>query len=197
MSLQEQHTAAADKFVVVMNHEEQYSIWPAERPLPLGWNEAGKAAGKAECLEYIKEVWTDMRPLSLRKQMAEAATHPSSSPTSSTSASESRSSLVERLSADPSGVKLLIPAGEAAEDLKRILDSGYVYIQFTETAGQTKLRVKLTASSCDLSRADFTRRVGSAHLEGELTLDFKKVRCIVDIDIQTLTGEGLLKVLPA
>lgn len=56
---------------VVVNHEEQYSIWPAHRDPPLGWTLAGKSGPKAECLEYIKEVWTDMRPLSLRKQMAE------------------------------------------------------------------------------------------------------------------------------
>ena len=56
-------------FRVVVNHEEQYSIWPAERELPLGWSEAGKSGSKDECLAYIKEVWTDMRPLSLRRQM--------------------------------------------------------------------------------------------------------------------------------
>jgi MbtH protein len=58
---------------VVVNHEEQYSIWPADRELPLGWKEAGKKGLKPECLAYIKEVWTDMRPLSLRKQMEQAA----------------------------------------------------------------------------------------------------------------------------
>ncbi len=58
-------------YKVVVNHEEQYSIWPDHRELPLGWNDAGKSGTKAECLEYIKEVWTDMRPLSLRKKMEE------------------------------------------------------------------------------------------------------------------------------
>jgi MbtH protein len=57
-------------YKVVLNHEEQYSIWPADRENALGWNDAGKTGTKAECLEYIKEVWTDMRPLSLRKKMA-------------------------------------------------------------------------------------------------------------------------------
>jgi MbtH protein len=56
-------------YKVVMNHEEQYSIWPADRENALGWTDAGKSGTKAECLAYIKEVWTDMRPLSLRKQM--------------------------------------------------------------------------------------------------------------------------------
>ena len=60
-------------YKVVMNHEEQYSIWPADRENALGWNDAGKTGTKAECLAYIEEVWTDMRPLSLRKQMEDAA----------------------------------------------------------------------------------------------------------------------------
>jgi MbtH protein len=59
-------------FDVVVNHEEQYSIWPAHRDKPLGWNYGGKTGSKAECLAYIKDVWTDMRPLSLRKKMAAA-----------------------------------------------------------------------------------------------------------------------------
>ncbi len=58
----------------MVNHEEQYSIWPDDRELPLGWNLAGKRGTKQACLDYIEEVWTDMRPLSLRKQMqAEAS----------------------------------------------------------------------------------------------------------------------------
>lgn len=57
-------------YKVVVNHEEQYSIWFADRDLPLGWREVGVTGPKTECLAYIKEVWTDMRPLSLRKQMA-------------------------------------------------------------------------------------------------------------------------------
>jgi MbtH protein len=60
-------------YKAVINHEEQYSIWPADRQNPLGWNDAGKTGTKAEVLSYIDEVWTDMRPLSLRKQMEEAA----------------------------------------------------------------------------------------------------------------------------
>jgi MbtH protein len=60
-------------YQVVVNHEEQYSIWPVGRELPLGWSGVGKEGTKAECLAYIEEVWTDMRPLSLRKKMEESA----------------------------------------------------------------------------------------------------------------------------
>lgn len=56
-------------YKVVVNHEEQYSIWPAHRDLPLGWSAVGKEGKKDECLAHIKDVWTDMRPLSLRKRM--------------------------------------------------------------------------------------------------------------------------------
>jgi MbtH protein len=56
-------------YKVVINHEEQYSIWPANKGNALGWTDTGKTGFKSECLEYIKEVWTDMRPLSLRKKM--------------------------------------------------------------------------------------------------------------------------------
>jgi MbtH protein len=71
MNTEEQEDTTIYK--VVVNHEEQYSIWPADRENPLGWRDGGKSGTKAECLEYIKEVWTDMRPLSLRKKMEEQA----------------------------------------------------------------------------------------------------------------------------
>jgi MbtH protein len=53
---------------VVMNSEEQYSIWPLGRVNALGWRDTGKSGSKEECLAYIKEVWTDMLPLTLRKR---------------------------------------------------------------------------------------------------------------------------------
>jgi MbtH protein len=71
MSRDEQEDTTIYK--VVLNHEEQYSIWPADRENALGWQDAGKTGTKEECLAYIKEVWTDMRPLSLRKKMEAAA----------------------------------------------------------------------------------------------------------------------------
>ena len=59
-------------YIVVVNHEEQYSIWLPDKELPLGWKKTGFKGTKAECLNNIKEVWTDMRPLSLRKKMEAA-----------------------------------------------------------------------------------------------------------------------------
>jgi MbtH protein len=69
----EQNTAAEDNYIVVINDEEQYSIWRDDSNVPAGWRVVGKSGPKSECLQYIEEVWTDMRPLSLRKRMAETA----------------------------------------------------------------------------------------------------------------------------
>ena len=57
-------------YAVVVNHEEQYSIWPAERELPPGWSTVGVQGLKSVCLDWIKEHWTDMRPKSLRDRTA-------------------------------------------------------------------------------------------------------------------------------
>ena len=51
----------------VVNDEEQYSIWLEDRPLPAGWRDTGRRGSSKECLDYIAEIWTDMRPLSVRR----------------------------------------------------------------------------------------------------------------------------------
>jgi MbtH protein len=60
-------------YLAVVNDEEQYSIWWEERELPAGWRATGKRGTKQECLDYIATVWTDMRPLSLRRHMEQLA----------------------------------------------------------------------------------------------------------------------------
>lgn len=61
-----------ETFRVVVNHEEQYSLYPADREPPAGWRDGGKTGNREACLAWIGEVWTDMRPLSLRRAMADA-----------------------------------------------------------------------------------------------------------------------------
>jgi len=56
---------------VVINLEDQYSIWPTSKTIPPGWRDEGKTGAKEECLNYIKEVWVDMRPRSLKELMDE------------------------------------------------------------------------------------------------------------------------------
>ena len=60
---------------VVISDEERYSIWPDYKEIPWGWRADAKSGSKQECLDYIKEVWTDMRPLSLRQRMQEQASN--------------------------------------------------------------------------------------------------------------------------
>ncbi|UPK75777.1 MbtH family NRPS accessory protein [Nocardioidaceae bacterium SCSIO 66511] len=60
------------EYLVVLNDEEQYSIWLADKPLPAGWHTDGTRGTKDECLDHIEQVWTDMRPLSVRKRLANA-----------------------------------------------------------------------------------------------------------------------------
>jgi MbtH protein len=62
-------------YTVLVNHEEQYSLWRSTLNIPVGWTSTGKVGTKAECMAYVDELWTDMRPLSLRKKMAAQAKH--------------------------------------------------------------------------------------------------------------------------
>jgi uncharacterized protein YbdZ (MbtH family) len=182
-------------YKVVVNHEEQYSIWPADRETPLGWRDAGKSGPKAECLSYIEEVWTDMRPLSLRKHMEEAAKRPAppEPPSEPPVPTRTGDELVDRLSEGEHPVEASLRPDRTAERLKQSIDRGFVHIKFTGTRGGTELGVRLDRDRSDVSRADFERRTGSVHLEGALTLNYVPVRCIADIDLSTLSGHGRLE----
>lgn len=68
-----EHEEPRALYKVVVNDEEQYSIWPLDRETPAGWRDEGKQGSKAECLAHIEEAWTDMRPRSLREQMEKKA----------------------------------------------------------------------------------------------------------------------------
>ncbi len=61
-----------DLYVVVVNDERQYSIWPADRGLPGGWHNAEFEGSRSQCLAHIERVWTDMRPLSVRRFLGQA-----------------------------------------------------------------------------------------------------------------------------
>lgn len=71
--MSEQQTDAGPVYCVVLNDEEQYSIWWVDRELPAGWRTDGTKGSREECLAHIGEIWTDMRPLSLRRRMEQEA----------------------------------------------------------------------------------------------------------------------------
>jgi uncharacterized protein YbdZ (MbtH family) len=180
-------------YKVVVNHEEQYSIWPEYKENPLGWKDVGKAGAKAECLAYIKEVWTDMRPLSLRKKMEEMAKNPPPQPSPPDPNRPREKSLVDRLCEGNHPVETGLRPERTAKLFKEAIDRGYVHIKFTQTKGGTELGVRLVRDACDFSKADFESGVGTVHIEGALTLDYVKVRCVADIDLKTLEGAGRLE----
>jgi len=183
-------------YKVVVNHEEQYSIWPADRENPLGWKDVGKSGPKAECLAYIEEVWTDMRPLSLRKHMEEVARQPvPPMPPPSVQDATAEVPLVKRLAQGSHPVVPGLHPQASVQALKEGIDRGYVHIKFTNTRGGTELGVRLDTAACDFSRADFDAQTGTVHLEGGLTLDYVKVRCIADIDLPTLAGQAHLEIV--
>ncbi len=187
-------------YKVVVNHEEQYSIWPADRENPLGWRDAGKQGPKAECLDYVQEVWTDMRPLSLRLEMEEDARRRAAQPEEPEEAIEEleeEESLVDRLARGDHPVIVSLRPERTLAALKERLDLGYVHVKFTDTRGGTELGFPIDKQALDLSRADLERGGGTLRLSGPLTLDYVKVSCVADIDLATLEGHGHLEILPA
>ena len=180
-------------FLVVRNHEEQYSIWPVGREIPLGWVDCGFNGDKQSCLKHIESVWTDMRPLSLRKQMATLAITPATE-----SPSESLPTgldLVERLCAQSHKVRVVVRPEKSVEAFKEALERGFVQIEFTETQGGTVLGFPVDTEQSDLSQMAGNKKSGQAVISGLLTLNFQKVRCVATIDLNDLTGEGKLELI--
>ena len=188
-------------YAVVMNHEEQYSIWPAHRELPRGWTAVGKQGPKDECLAHIKEVWTDMRPLSLRKKMAELeARRPELEAEEARRIAEAanrpkdpRDDLVGFLAAGEHPVEAGLRPEKTVQRFREALDRGFVHIKFTDTRGGTELGFALDPAASDLRQADFEKGTGRVHVEGGLTLNYQKVRCVADVELATLTGRGRLE----
>jgi uncharacterized protein YbdZ (MbtH family) len=164
---------------VIVNQEGEYAVWAANREVPPGWRDVGKGGSKSECVAYIREVWSKTRPSGGEGQV-------------SRSSSESEEELVHYLSQGRHPVESSLRAERSARALKQRIDLGHVHIKFTATRGQTELGVALDREATVLTQADFERQTGDVHLEGELTLNDVRVRCVADIDLRTLTGLGHL-----
>jgi hypothetical protein len=103
--------------------------------------------------------------------------------------------LVQRLSEGDHPVTVGGPQPSLQELQKRATDMGYVCIKFTDTRGGTDLGVRVDKEATDLSQANFEQGTGTAHIEGTLTLNYVKVRCVADINLATLDGIGHLVIL--
>lgn len=176
-------------YQVVLNDEEQYSIWPSGREIPLGWREAGKSGTKPECLAYIEQVWTDMRPLSLRKRMSELQPEPPPPEPSLLPPDD----LIDLLSQAGHAVVIRLRGEDRVKRLREAIDGGYVLITFVNTKGGTELGVPLDEERTDLTRADFGNATGIVRLAGTLRLNGTPVRCVADVAIETLEGSGHLE----
>ncbi len=84
---------------------------------------------------------------------------------------------------------------KSADDLKQAIERNYVLVKFTDTRGGTELGLRLDNALTNLSETDFGQSRGTAHLVGNLTLNYVKVRCVADVDIATLEGQGHLEIL--
>ncbi len=103
--------------------------------------------------------------------------------------------LVQRLSTGAHPVTVGGPRPSLEEFQQRLENMGYVFIKFTETRGGTDIGVRIDKQATDLSQANFDQGSGYVHLEGTLTLNYVKVRCIAEINLATLQGTGHLVIL--
>lgn len=181
-------------YAVVLNHEEQYSIWPVDQELPSGWRTEGTTGTKDACLDHIETVWTDMRPLSLRLFLEEQARRSEEeTPAPDGPVEDEGPSLLERLAEGDHPVEPGLRPDRTAVALRESLERGYVLIRFTDTRGGSELGVTVDPEATDVSGADFDAGTGTVRVIGDLTLDFESARCHADIDLATLHGRGRLE----
>lgn len=186
-----------EHYTVVINAEEQYSIWPTFKKVPAGWKEVGFQGLKDSCLAYIQEIWKDMRPLSLRKKIAERKgewEEQKRKLLQSPAQKPAQSALVTFLS---QGVHPITtgPTNKNCRELKESLDRRHVHLTFQDTQGTTCIGIKLDIEKSVYNPEDLDREQGNLHIEGTLVLDFVPVRCVVDLQLPSLDGNGFLIVL--
>ena len=165
-------------YKVVVNHEEQYSIWPADREMPLGWNDVGKSGRKVECLAHIEEVWTDMRPLSLRRKMEEDAR-------------KAREEVAEFTKGEHE-----VRVGWLQASISQIedaLDRGFLALTFLGAQGAQEVGVIVDRDATRLVRAGPGEESGSLHVEGSGRIyAVGEFECVADLDLTTRKGTGRL-----
>jgi uncharacterized protein YbdZ (MbtH family) len=179
-------------FKVVRNEEEQYSIWPQDRENPLGWYDEGKAGLKQECLDHIEKVWTDMRPLRLRKHMEELQERGDHAPENSLDEHSGESDLepvedlVTRLSRGRHHVS--VERYKTFTAFREAIENGFVLVRFTQTRGGTELGFRIDRQESLFDPTKFS----STRLVGRFTLDDARVECHVEIEGDQLEGVGYL-----
>lgn len=187
-------TDSADSTVynVVINDEEQYSIWPEHREVPAGWRAVGVSGLKAECLDHIENVWTDMRPLSLRKAMANP---PKVREKVNDVPQEAIESLPIRLSRQPQPVELILRSERSSDGVIQQLKSRCIHIRFTGTRGGTDLALAISETDAQRYMDQISSGEKRLHITGDLTLDYVPARCVAEIDLSKFAGTAQLNLL--
>ena len=191
------------EYRVLVNGEEQYSLWLADLSVPTnGWKDTGVKGSKAECLKYVGEVWTDMRPKSLRDHMEAFAKKQAEDRAAGRLPPEPEpvrrepprvNDLVQRLCEGQHHVSA--ERYKSAADFKQAIDNGYVLLKFTETKGGTELGVRLDKSQTVLDGVDFEAGTGTVKVCGTLVLNYNEVEFPAEVDISNLQGKGCLRLI--
>lgn len=170
---------------VVVNHEQQYSIWASAEP-PAGWQVVGQPGTRDECLDRIATLWTDMRPLSLREFMSaelqpieDSLPEPDLEPT-----------LVDRLCCEQD-IELELFAAPSLELLRERLEQGVLHLRFPATRGPTILAIELDPDT-RAKAATLDADTPALELYGALQLDFVDLHCRARIALGDLRGRGSL-----
>jgi uncharacterized protein YbdZ (MbtH family) len=188
------------QYKVVINYEQQYSIWLVDRAIPKGWKDVGKIGLRSDCLAYIKDAWTDMRPLRLRQRCDENPSSPQAEAGGCSVVNEqvcsgpTSNGLVNLLATGYHPVELRMRGQDPLKALKESIDRQFVYVMFTDTRGGTELGVRLDHSASNIDDANWESGKGKIRLEGSLQLNSISVRCVAEIDLQSLSGTGKLLV---
>ncbi len=186
-------------YKVLINHEGQYSIWPAERKDPKGWREVGKKGTKTECLTYIDEHWVDMCPLSVRKMVEQGSRKQGELrkglPESSGGGYRGtpQKDLVSFLSDGAHPIEVAERPISSAGVLREAIRSGNVHLAFIDTRGRTELRVNISDSQNQYDLTKFEEESGVIHIAGTCNLNSKDLELEADIDLGTLTGQGYVR----
>ena len=204
-------------YEVVVNLEEQYSIWPVWRTPPDGWRRVGVSGSEEACLQHIESVWTDMRPLSLRRALegsgataaavrARRAGTPGGARDvrgggESQDPMRATDDLPSRLARDSHALELCLGRVPNLEELVAQVKAGTVHVEFTETAGGTTLTLTLDAEDAAALTESVEQLVGGETDDGRLSiagdglLDNTAVRCRAVVDAKTFRGRGSIAIL--
>lgn len=169
-----------DQYSVVVNDEMQYSIWPEMKPLPGGWKKEGFQGAKESCLEHINKVWTDMRPLSLRKKLEDMALNPSSYLKETKIPQDD---LVDRLCQKQQPVKL-DPQVRDIADILKCIDQSFIYIEFSQIEGGTIVGVQIKNFSKKVDESGKEK----AFIDGYLNLNFTDLELKLEVDLLNMNA---------